>query len=56
MSILIQLKVAKHASKDWWVPQGLESGTTDQKSSMYALRPILEKAIEFWSGLLKIKF
>ena len=52
----IQLKVAIHASKDWWVPQGLESGTTDPKSSMYALRPILEKAIEFWSGLLKIKF
>ena len=56
MSILIQLKVAIYASKDWWVPQGLEPGTTDLKSSMYALRPILEKAIEFWSGLLKIKF
>ena len=48
--------MAIHASKDWWVPQGLEPGTTDPKSSMYALRPILEKAIEFWSGLLKFKF
>ena len=48
--------MAIHASKDWWVPQGLELGTTDPKSSMYTLRPILEKAIEFWSGLLKIKF
>ena len=56
MSILIQLKVAIYASTDWWVPQGLEPGTTDPKSSMCALRTILEKAVEFWSGLLKIKF
>ena len=49
--------MAIHASKDWWVPQGLEPGTKDPKSSMYALRSILEKAIEeLWSGLLKIKF
>ena len=48
--------MAIYASKDWWVPQGSDPGTTDTKSSMYALRPIQEKAIEFWSGLLKIKF
>ena len=43
-------------SKNWRVSGGLEQGTTDPKSGMFAPRPILEKAINFWSGLLKFKF
>ena len=37
-------------------PRGLEPGIMDPKSGMFAPRPILEKAINFWSGLLKFKF
>ena len=43
--------IMKDLSKNW-----LEPGTTDPKSGMFAPRPILEKAINFWSGLLKFKF
>ena len=43
----------KKLSKNWWVPGGLEPGTM---SSMFAPRPIIKKAINFWSGLLKFKF
>ena len=48
--------IMKNLSKNWWVSEGLEQGTTDPKSGMFAPRPILEKAINFWSGLLKFKF
>ena len=48
--------IMKNLSKNWWVPEGLEPRTTDPKSSMFAPRPILEKAINFWSGLSKFKF
>ena len=37
-------------------PRELEPGIMDPKSGMFAPRPILEKAINFWSGLLKLKF
>ena len=48
--------IMKNLSKNWWVPGGLEPGIMDPKSGMFAPRPILEKAINFWSGLLKFKF
>ena len=59
--IFIHLKVSIHASwkfyqKNWWVLGGLEQGTTDPMSGMFAPRPMLEKAKNFWSGLLKFKF
>ena len=48
--------IMKNLSKNWWVPGRLEPGIMDPKSGMFAPRPILEKAINFWSGLLKFKF
>ena len=48
--------IMKNLSKNWWVPGGLEPGTTDPNSGMFVPKPILEKAINFWSGLLKFKF
>ena len=47
--------IMKNLSKNWWVPEGLEPRTTDPKSNMFAPRPILEKTINFWRGLLKFK-